>query len=45
MLDNLVAEEAPEIKLQTQIMLSGILTVASIAIASLCGKDPWGKCR
>lgn len=43
LLNSMVAEEAPEKKLQTSVVLGGALTVGAIVVATLCGKDPWGE--
>lgn len=42
LLNSMVAEEAPEKKLQTSVVLGGALTIGAIVVATLCGKDPWG---
>jgi len=42
MLDQIVADEAPESKMQTHTFLGGIITAAAVIICTLCNRDPWG---
>lgn len=41
-MQNLLAEEAPEQKLQTSVVFGGAITVGAIIVSTLLGKDPWG---
>ncbi|KAG2439670.1 hypothetical protein HYH02_010552 [Chlamydomonas schloesseri] len=42
LLDSLVEAEAPESKLQTSVVIGGVVTVGAVIVTSLLGKDPWG---
>ncbi|KXZ44641.1 hypothetical protein GPECTOR_64g135 [Gonium pectorale] len=42
LLNSLVEQETPESKLQTSVILGGVVTVGSVIVSSLLAQDPWG---
>lgn len=42
-MEQMVAEQAPESRLQALVSMGALITLVSVGISSLCGQDPWGK--